>query len=197
MEYCKVKKLIHKDINNISFALSNPNEFDLSDTYANISIASKRAKILSATMKSNIEYVVKIGNTLTNLWIEAEKDLEISTNAVLYGKNKYLAAILLYFSAKNNSILVTNNIKTSKNCNGVSSYFNLLEHRVEKINSEPVSKNNSYKLSFDYKVDCKGYLMKTIWISNYEFLQPDNVHLEFINAAKSSFVRSLLVSLKE
>lgn len=197
MEYCKVKKLIHKDINNISFALSNPNEFNLDDTYANISVASKRAKILSATMKSNIEYVVKIGNSLTNLWIEAENDLEISTNAALYGKNKYLAAILLYFSAKHNSILVTNNVKTKKNCKSVNSYFNLLEHRVETIDSGVVSKNNSYRLSFEYKVDCKGYLIKTLWIVNYDFLQPENIQLEFINAAKSSFVRSLLVSLKE
>ena len=197
MEYCKVKKLIHKDINNISFALSNPNEFNLDDTYANISVASKRAKILSATMKSNIEYVVKIGNSLTNLWIEAENDLEISTNAALYGKNKYLAAILLYFSAKHNSILGTNNVKTKKNCKSVNSYFNLLEHRVETIDSGVVSKNNSYRLSFEYKVDCKGYLIKTLWIVNYDFLQPENIQLEFINAAKSSFVRSLLVSLKE
>lgn len=192
MEYCKVKKLINKDINNICFALSNPNKYDTTSTYENINVVKSKAETLAGTMKSNIEYIVKIGNSMVNLWVEAEKDNTISNNIVKYGKHKYLAAVLLYFNAGYSNIRITNNVDTKKHSQIIQADTNILEHRV----SGTESKINSYQLAFAYKVDCYGYLLKSGWIVSYDFLQSETIQQDFIDACKSSWVSNVLAAIK-
>ena len=196
MKYCKIKKLIKKDINSICFSLSNPDEYDLTETFSNIKAASDHAKILVDTIKSNIEYKVKINDLLVNLWTAAEEDADISSKISTYGKDKYMAAVLVYFSAKYNTIFVSNNIKLSScSCNLIKCNVNLIEHRVEEISSNKVSNLNSYNLVFYYKTNYHGFLKKTEWNINYEYLQSDTVQQDFIDACKTSWVNSVLLGM--
>ena len=192
MEYCKIKKLIHKDINNLCFSLSNSNQYDSTETFTNIKIASEKALELAGTLDTEVKYNVIIGELIVNLWVEAEKDLTISNNIILYGKDKYLAAVLVYLSANYSTIIISNNIKTYDKCTYVISESNLLEHRID--NEE--SKVNSYNLSFTYKVNQHGYLVKTEWTVLYNFLQSTTIQTDFIDACKSSWVNNILVAIK-
>ena len=196
MEYCKIKKLISKDINNICFSLSNSNEYDLTETYANIKIASEKAGVLAGTLDTEVKYNVVIGNAIVDLWTEAVKDATISSNVTLYGKDKYLAAVLSYFSANLGSIYISNNTKTINKNDYVIGQSNLVEHRIVTESGNKVSKFNSYNLSFNYKVNCYGYLVKTEWTVLYDHLQPSTIQTDFINACKTSWVKNILIALK-
>lgn len=196
MEYCKIKKLISKDINNICFSLSNSNEYDLTETFANIKIASEKASVLAGTLDTEVKFNVIIGESIVNLWTEAEKDATISSNIITYGKDKYLAAVLSYFSANYSTIFITNNIKTINKKDYVISQSNVLEHRIVTESGSKVSKVNSYNLSFNYKVNCYGYLVKTEWTVLYDHLQPSTIQTDFINACKTSWVKNILIALK-
>lgn len=196
MEYCKIKKLINKDINNLSFALSNSNEYDLTETYANIKIASDKASILAGTLDSEVKYNVIIGQSIVNLWTEAEKDATISSKIIIYGKDKYLAAILVYLRAAYSTIAISNNVKTINKSSYVIGQTNLFEHRVVLESGSKVSKVNSYNLSLNYKVNEHGYLVKTEWNLLYNFLESSNPQIDFINACKSSWVNNILIAIK-
>ena len=196
MEYCKIKKLINKDINNLCFALSNSNEYDLTETYANIKIASTKASVLAGTLDTEVKYNVIIGESIVNLWTEAETDATISSKIILYGKDKYLAAILVYLNASYSTISISNNVKTINKSSYVIGQTNLLEHRVVTESGNKISKVNSKNLSFNYKVNDLGYLVKTEWTNLYNFLQSDNPQIDFINACKSSWVNNILIAIK-
>jgi len=143
MKYSIVKKLINKDIDNIYSAFSNNNEFNLTETFANIKILSDRAKILSKTMKSNIKYNVKINDSLVNLWTAAEEDTDISSKISTYGKDKYTATVLLYLKAKYNTIFISKNIKILYSCSVLKSNINLIEYNTEDNNSEESSEEST------------------------------------------------------
>jgi hypothetical protein len=221
MRKSNIKKYIYKDINNICFALSNPNKYDLTDSFTNIKTVIDHVKLLAGTMKYNIKFNVKINDILTNLWIEAEKDSVIANKINIYGKNKYLAVVLVYFSALYNTIFISNNINLENislkchddhscdNCDNcydhydhhhhchnnsfVKSNINLLEHRTDKDGNN--SNINSYSLSLCYEINHNKCLKKKSWNVEYNYLQSITIQQEFIDACKSSWVNSVLVGL--
>ena len=110
MKNCKLREYINKDISNICYALSNPNKYSLISSKCNTNIVIQHAKLLWYTMKYDIKYNVRINGCLVDLWTEAEKNCLIYKNINKYGKNIYLAIILIYFSAKYNTIFNAHNI---------------------------------------------------------------------------------------
>lgn len=76
------------------------------------------------------------------------------------------------------------------------SQSNILEHRIVTESGNKVSKVNSYNLSFNYKVNAHGYLVKTEWTVLYNFLESTNLQTDFINACKTSWVNNILIAIK-
>lgn len=157
MKNCKLKKYIYDDINNICFALSNPNKYDLRNNSCNTKIVLEHVKLLYDTMKCNIKYNVKINNCLVNLWTEAEKSYTISNKINTYGKNKYLAVILIYFSAKYNTIFISNHVDVGSALllSKHSHYDNNCCHRDYHNHY-----NSCHKYHYHYHNDCYTTSMK-------------------------------------
>ena len=103
---------------------------------------------------------------------------------------------MVYLNASYSTISISNNVKTINKSSYVIGQTNLLEHRVVTESGNKISKVNSKNLSFNYKVNDLGYLVKTEWTNLYNFLQSDNPQIDFINACKSSWVNNILIAIK-
>ena len=108
MKFSKVEKFIQKDIQNVF------NCFDKSNT----NTIKNKLIILSETFKTDIEFNIKNNDngTYTNLWTEAEKELDIHLMLNKYGKPIYFSAILLCLKSKYDIVNFLNSSKVSYSC---------------------------------------------------------------------------------